>query len=146
MEWLACLQRAPVAPIELRGPVRGWNVSVSLHPRCSSGYSVHRSHWHRWSWQGRPLHAGHSLHPHLCDGHIVKMQHLPGLSKHMHISFCLCTWRLFDEELSGIECEMRECALEKRFQFFCTWFHLIVLLTILLFSALGCVLSLVFFL
>ncbi len=47
MQWLACLQWAPVAPIELWGPVRGWNVSVSLHPCCSSGYSVHRSHWHR---------------------------------------------------------------------------------------------------
>ncbi len=65
----------------------------------------------RGAWQGRPLHAGHSLHPHLCDGHMVKMQHLPGLSKHMqHISFCLSTWRLFDEK-------MRECALQKLFQF-----------------------------
>ncbi len=90
-----------------------------LHPCCSSGYSVHRSH------SSGPGRAGHCLHPHLCDGLMVKMQHLPGLSKHMHLSFCLSTWRLFDEELSGIECEMRECALEKLFQFLCTWFHLI---------------------
>lgn len=46
MGWLACLQCTPVAPIELWGPVRGRNVSVSLHPSCCSGYSIHRSRWH----------------------------------------------------------------------------------------------------